>query len=74
MPSAQLYFRDPDGHLLELIALLDDTPDPFRTTFTVAEQDLNQAIRETAGVPPKKVEGGEMIVESLRKLAPTGGG
>lgn len=27
-PSAQLYFNDPDGHLLELIALLDDTPDP----------------------------------------------
>ena len=28
MPSAQLYFRDPDGHSLEFIALLDDTPDP----------------------------------------------
>ncbi len=27
MPSAQLYFRDPDGHALELIALLDDAPD-----------------------------------------------
>jgi len=28
MPSAQLYFRDPDGHSLEFIALLDATPDP----------------------------------------------
>ena len=28
MPSAQLYFPDPDGHSLEFIALLDDTPDP----------------------------------------------
>ena len=28
MPSAQLYFSDPDGHELELIALLDDAPDP----------------------------------------------
>jgi hypothetical protein len=28
MPSAQLYFRDPDGHLLELITLLDEEPDP----------------------------------------------
>jgi len=28
MPSAQLYFRDPDGHSLEFIALLDDEPDP----------------------------------------------
>jgi len=27
MPSAQLYFRDPDGHSLEFIALLDDAPD-----------------------------------------------
>ena len=28
MPSAQLYFRDPDDHSLEYIALLDDPPDP----------------------------------------------
>ena len=27
MPSAQLYFDDPDGHSLEFIALLDDPPD-----------------------------------------------
>ncbi len=26
MPSAQLYFDDPDGHLLEFIALLNDDP------------------------------------------------
>jgi lactoylglutathione lyase len=28
MPSAQLYFRDPDGHSLEFIALLDEAPAP----------------------------------------------
>src|SRR6476660_3844083 len=28
MPSAQLYFCDPDGHSVEFIALLDDAPDP----------------------------------------------
>jgi lactoylglutathione lyase len=28
MPSAQLYFRDPDGHALEFIALLDEPTDP----------------------------------------------
>jgi lactoylglutathione lyase len=28
MPSAQLYFSDPDGHSVEFIALLDDPPDP----------------------------------------------
>src|SRR6266516_181866 len=27
MPSAQLYFRDPDGHSLEFIALLHESPD-----------------------------------------------
>ncbi len=27
MPSAQLYFNDPDGHVLEFISLLDDPPD-----------------------------------------------
>lgn len=26
MPSAQIYFRDPDGHSLEFIALLPDAP------------------------------------------------
>jgi lactoylglutathione lyase len=28
MPSAQIYFRDPDGHSLEFIALLDEKPAP----------------------------------------------
>ena len=28
MPSAQIYFPDPDGHSLELITILDDAPDP----------------------------------------------
>jgi lactoylglutathione lyase len=26
MPAATLYFRDPDGHLLEYLAMLDDQP------------------------------------------------
>lgn len=28
MPSAQLYFRDPDGHSVEYISLFDEAPDP----------------------------------------------
>lgn len=28
MPSAQLYFNDLDGHSLEFIALLDESPEP----------------------------------------------
>ena len=27
MPSAQIYFRDPDGHMLEFISILRDPPD-----------------------------------------------
>ena len=28
MPAAAVYFRDPDGHLLEYLAILDSPPDP----------------------------------------------
>jgi len=28
MPSAQVYFSDPDGHSLEYITILDEMPDP----------------------------------------------
>jgi lactoylglutathione lyase len=28
MPAAAVYFRDPDGHLLELLAMLDGEPRP----------------------------------------------
>ena len=28
MPAAAVYFRDPDGHLLEYLAMLDEPPRP----------------------------------------------
>ncbi len=28
MPAAAVYFRDPDGHLLEYLAMLDSPPSP----------------------------------------------
>jgi lactoylglutathione lyase len=28
MPSAQIYFRDPDGHALEFISILSEPPNP----------------------------------------------
>ncbi len=28
MPAAAVYFRDPDGHLLEFLAMLDERPEP----------------------------------------------
>ncbi len=28
MPAAAVYFRDPDGHMLEYLAMLDEEPRP----------------------------------------------
>jgi lactoylglutathione lyase len=28
MPAAAVYFRDPDGHMLEYLAMLDEPPRP----------------------------------------------
>ena len=49
MPSAQLYFRDPDGHSLEFIALLDDTPDPsFIGSLSEWRKRPNDAMKRSA--------------------------
>jgi lactoylglutathione lyase len=37
MPAAAVYFRDPDGHLLEYLAMLDDPPDPDQGILTWSE-------------------------------------
>ena len=34
MPAAAVYFRDPDGHLLEYIAMLGDAPRPDEGVLT----------------------------------------
>ena len=34
MPAAAVYFRDPDGHLLEYLAMLDEQPNPERGITT----------------------------------------
>jgi lactoylglutathione lyase len=35
MPSAQIYFRDPDGHMLEFISILPEKPRPdFTGTYS----------------------------------------
>lgn len=49
MPSAQLYFRDPDGHWVEFIALLDDTPDStFLGSLSEWRKHANRSTRPPA--------------------------
>lgn len=37
MPAAAVYFRDPDGHLLEYLAMLNEQPEPERGVTTWSE-------------------------------------
>lgn len=37
MPAVSLYFRDPDGHLLEYLAMLPDEPRPDLTAVAYSE-------------------------------------
>jgi lactoylglutathione lyase len=58
MPSAQLYFRDPDGHSVEFIALLDDTPDPsFIGSLSEWRKRPNQATQPSAARSDVKLSG-----------------
>jgi lactoylglutathione lyase len=42
MPAASVYFRDPDGHLLEYIAMLSDSPRPDDSVLPWSEWQLAQ--------------------------------
>jgi len=37
MPAAMVYFKDPDGHLLEYIAVLDEPPRPAAGIVTLRQ-------------------------------------
>jgi lactoylglutathione lyase len=37
IPAASIYFSDPDGHLLELIAKLEDAPAPDLGVVSLSE-------------------------------------
>jgi lactoylglutathione lyase len=43
MPAAAVYFRDPDGHLLEYLALLDEPPAPERGITSWSEWNGGRA-------------------------------
>ena len=48
MPAAAVYFRDPDGHLIEYLAMLDAQPDPDRGVVSWSE--WSSAVRRDARV------------------------
>jgi lactoylglutathione lyase len=50
MPAAAVYFRDPDGHLLEYLAMLDDEPDPDRGVTTWSGWNANRGPRDAHGI------------------------
>ena len=43
MPAAAVYFRDPDGHQLEYLAMLDDAPAPERGIVSWSQWSLCNA-------------------------------
>jgi len=45
MPAASLYFRDPDGNLIELLSMLPDTPQPELGVISWGRWIQNNPIR-----------------------------
>jgi lactoylglutathione lyase len=43
MPAAAVYFEDPDGHLLEYLAMLDDEPRPDAGVVPWSEWDRRKS-------------------------------
>ena len=48
MPAAAVYFRDPDGHLLEYLAMLDEEADPERGVTTWSAWNANRTRRDAS--------------------------
>jgi lactoylglutathione lyase len=44
MPAAAVYFEDPDGHLLEYLAMLDEAPRPEAGVVGWSEWSADGAI------------------------------
>ena len=62
MPAAAVFFRDPDGHLLEYLAMLDQQPEPERGITPWTEWN---AERTRTKAPDKRP-----LVESIRDALP----
>lgn len=52
MPAAAVYFRDPDGHLIEYLAMLDDPPQPDRGIIPWSDWKTVERASEAVRVEP----------------------
>jgi hypothetical protein len=52
MPAAAVYLRDPDGYLLEYLAMLDDPPKPERGITTWSEWRANLEVSQRSDNAP----------------------
>ena len=62
MPAAAVYFRDPDGHLLEYLAMLDQPPEPARGITTWTEWNATRTRTKAPKTRP--------LVASIRDALP----
>jgi len=58
MPAAAVYFRDPDGHLLEYLAMLDAAPDADRGILPWSEWVAESSRTEPHRGDPARLLGG----------------
>jgi chromate reductase len=79
MPAASVYFRDPDGHLLELIAMLDDDPRPDAGVVSWSEWTQMTAPVSVGGVRVLAISGSlraassnTALVSAAGRVAPAG--
>jgi len=79
MPAASVYFRDPDGHLLEFIAMLDDSPRPDLGVVSWSEWTCMHAAVDGAGACVLAISGSlragssnTALVGAAARVAPAG--
>jgi lactoylglutathione lyase len=67
MPAAAVYFRDPDGHLLEYLVMLDETPRPELGIVTWSRWRRDR-YRTRTGLDPPSTASSAPSSESSREV------
>lgn len=61
MPAASVYFRDPDGHLLEYIAMLPDAPRPDAGVVSWRDWTRSTATASKPDSPASETDAGRLV-------------